>query len=140
MAEIELAYRFMRPGTRSCIAITGNQRKVDDDRAHRHRCAQASGRPTFCGGNLGNMPMIDAVDHPANAPDGGLVVVEVAAFMLENCDDVPLRHVGVLTNITEDHLDRFEHDGALRRNERPHLGSSSAPTDLAIAQRGRSSG
>jgi hypothetical protein len=28
--------------------------------------------------------MIDAVDHPANAP-GGLIVVEVAAFMLENC-------------------------------------------------------
>ena len=49
--------------------------------------------------------MIDAVDHPANS-DGGLIVVEVAAFMLENCDTFRA-HAGVLTNITEDHLDRF---------------------------------
>ena len=67
-------------------------------------CA-ASGRPTFCGGNLGNMPLIDAVDHPANVP-GGLVVAEVAAFMLENCSTFRA-HAGVLTNITPDHLDRF---------------------------------
>jgi UDP-N-acetylmuramoylalanine--D-glutamate ligase len=66
---------------------------------------EASGRPTFCGGNLGNMPLIDAIDHPANAP-GGLIVAEVAAFMLENCSSFRAR-AGVLTNITEDHLDRF---------------------------------
>ena len=51
------------------------------------------------------MPLIDAVDHPANVP-GGLIVAEVAAFMLENCTTFRA-HVGVLTNITEDHLDRF---------------------------------
>src|SRR5262249_10705324 len=66
---------------------------------------EASGAPTFCGGNLGNMPLIDAVDHPANAP-GGLIVAEVAAFMLENCTEFRAS-AGVLTNITEDHLDRF---------------------------------
>src|SRR6185295_12984570 len=47
----------------------------------------------------------DAVDHPANVP-GGLVVAEVAAFMLENCTSFRGR-TGVLTNITPDHLDRF---------------------------------
>jgi UDP-N-acetylmuramoylalanine--D-glutamate ligase len=51
------------------------------------------------------MPLIDAVDHPANVP-GGLVVAEVAAFMLENCTSFAPR-VGVLTNVTADHLDRF---------------------------------
>jgi UDP-N-acetylmuramoyl-L-alanyl-D-glutamate--2,6-diaminopimelate ligase len=45
------------------------------------------------------------VDHPANTA-GGLIVVEVAAFMLETCDSFRA-HAGVLTNITEDHLDRF---------------------------------
>jgi UDP-N-acetylmuramoylalanine--D-glutamate ligase len=56
------------------------------------------------------MPLIDAVDHPANV-DGGLVVAEVAAFMLENCTSFAA-DAGVLTNVTADHLDRF---GTLER-------------------------
>jgi UDP-N-acetylmuramoylalanine--D-glutamate ligase len=103
LAEIELAYRFLHPGAR-LIAITGTNGKSTTTALTGKLC-EASGRPTFCGGNLGNMPMIDVVDHPANS-DGGLVVVEVAAFMLENCDTFRA-HAGVLTNVTEDHLDRF---------------------------------
>jgi UDP-N-acetylmuramoylalanine-D-glutamate ligase len=107
IAEIELAYRCLHPG-REVLAITGTNGKSTTTALTGALCA-ASGRPTFCGGNLGNMPMIDAVDHPANV-DGGLIVVEVAAFMLENCT---LRaETGVLTNITPDHLDRF---GTLER-------------------------
>jgi UDP-N-acetylmuramoylalanine--D-glutamate ligase len=102
-AEIELAFRFLHPGAR-LVAITGTNGKSTTTALTGALCA-ASGRPTFCGGNLGNMPMIEAADHPANA-DGGLIVVEVAAFMLENCVSFRPR-VGVLTNITEDHLDRF---------------------------------
>jgi UDP-N-acetylmuramoylalanine--D-glutamate ligase len=103
IAEIELAYRFMHPGA-ALLAITGTNGKSTTTALTGKLC-EASGRPTFCGGNLGNMPMIDAVEHPANT-QGGLVVVEVAAFMLENCTTfAPL--AGVLTNITEDHLDRF---------------------------------
>jgi UDP-N-acetylmuramoylalanine--D-glutamate ligase len=103
LAEIELAYRFLDPAA-TLIAITGTNGKSTTTALTGTLC-EASGRPTFCGGNLGNMPLIDAVDHPANVP-GGLVVAEVAAFMLENCDTFRSK-VGVLTNITEDHLDRF---------------------------------
>ena len=103
IAEIELAYRFLDPGA-SLIAITGTNGKSTTTALTGKLC-EASGRPTFCGGNLGNMPLIDAVDHPANVP-GGLIVAEVAAFMLENCSTFRAK-VGVLTNITEDHLDRF---------------------------------
>ncbi len=103
IAEIELAYRFLAPGA-TVVAITGTNGKSTTTALTGALCA-ASGRPTFCGGNLGNMPMIDAVDHPANAP-AGLIVVEVAAFMLENCTTFR-GDVGVLTNVTEDHLDRF---------------------------------
>jgi UDP-N-acetylmuramoylalanine--D-glutamate ligase len=103
IAEIELAYRCLDPEA-IVVAITGTNGKSTTTALTGALCA-ASGRPTFCGGNLGNMPMIDAVDHPANVP-GGLVVVEVAAFMLENCTTFAPR-VGVLTNVTEDHLDRF---------------------------------
>jgi UDP-N-acetylmuramoylalanine--D-glutamate ligase len=103
IAEIELAFRFLHPGAQ-LVAITGTNGKSTTTALTGALCA-ASGRPTFCGGNLGNMPLIDAVDHPANV-DGGLVVAEVAAFMLENCTSFSPK-VGVLTNITEDHLDRF---------------------------------
>ena len=103
IAEIELAYRCLHPGA-ELVAITGTNGKSTTTALTGALCA-ASGRPTFCGGNLGNMPLIDAVDHPANT-EGGLVVAEVAAFMLENCTSFRPK-VGVLTNITEDHLDRF---------------------------------
>jgi UDP-N-acetylmuramoylalanine--D-glutamate ligase len=103
IAEIELAYRYLHPGA-ALVAITGTNGKSTTTALTGALCA-ASGRPSFCGGNLGNMPLIDAVDHPANV-DGGLIVAEVAAFMLEHCTTFRPK-VGVVTNITEDHLDRF---------------------------------
>src|SRR6185436_6077363 len=103
IAEIELAYRFLDPAA-TLIAITGTNGKSTTTALSGALCA-ASGRPSFCGGNLGNMPLIDAVDHAANAP-GGLIVAEVAAFMLENCTSFA-PDAGILTNVTPDHLDRF---------------------------------
>jgi len=127
IAEIELAYRFLHPEA-TLLAITGTNGKSTTTALTGALC-EASGRPTFCGGNLGNMPLIDAVDHPANAP-GGLVVAEVAAFMLENCTTFRGR-TGVLTNITEDHLDRF---GTLENyaHVKGRIWDLQRPTDLAI--------
>ena len=127
IAEIELAYRFLDPGA-TLIAITGTNGKSTTTALTGALCA-ASGRPTFCGGNLGNMPLIDAVDHPANVP-GGLIVAEVAAFMLENCVRFRAR-AGVLTNITEDHLDRF---GTMARYAeiKGRIWDLQRPGDLAI--------
>src|SRR4051812_28590951 len=127
MAEIELAYRFLDPGA-TVLAITGTNGKSTTTALTGKLC-EASGRPTFCGGNLGNMPMIDAVDHPANVP-GGLIVVEVAAFMLENCTTFR-GTTGVLTNITEDHLDRF---GTMERYAeiKGRIWDFQRPDDLAI--------
>ncbi len=103
IAEIELAYRFLHPEA-ELIAITGTNGKSTTTALTGALC-EASGRPTFCGGNLGNYPLIDAIDHPANRP-GGYVVAEVAGFMLETCSSFRPR-VGALLNVTEDHLDRY---------------------------------
>ncbi|HEY5936303.1 MAG TPA: UDP-N-acetylmuramoyl-L-alanine--D-glutamate ligase, partial [Kofleriaceae bacterium] len=128
IAEIELAYRFLHPEA-TLLAITGTNGKSTTTALTGKLC-EHSGRPTFCGGNLGNMPLIDAVDHPANVP-GGLVVAEVAAFMLENCTTFRA-HAGVLTNITEDHLDRF---GTIERyaEMKGRIFDFQQPGDLAIA-------
>lgn len=127
IAEIELAYRFLHPGA-TLLAITGTNGKSTTTALTGALCAHA-GRPSFCGGNLGNMPLIDAVDHPANAP-GGLIVAEVAAFMLENCTTFR-GHAGVLTNITADHLDRF---GTLETyaHMKGRIWDFQRPSDLAI--------
>jgi UDP-N-acetylmuramoylalanine--D-glutamate ligase len=103
IAEIELAARFLVPGT-TLIAITGTNGKSTTTALCGALCA-ASGWPTFTGGNLGNMPLIDAVDHPANVT-GGLVVAEVAGFMLETCTSFRPQ-VAACLNITPDHLDRY---------------------------------
>jgi UDP-N-acetylmuramoylalanine--D-glutamate ligase len=128
IAEIELAYRFLDPGA-SLIAITGTNGKSTTTALTGKLC-ELSGRPTFCGGNLGNMPMIDAIDHPANVP-GGWIVVEVAAFMLENCTTFAA-NAGVLTNVTEDHLDRF---GTMENyaHMKGRIWDWQSPGDIAIA-------
>jgi UDP-N-acetylmuramoylalanine--D-glutamate ligase len=128
IAEIELAYRFLDPGA-TLVAITGTNGKSTTTALTGKLC-ETSGRPTFCGGNLGNMPLIDAVDHPANVP-GGLVVAEVAAFMLENCTSFAPK-VGVLTNVTADHLDRF---GTMERYAeiKGRIWDFQKPGDIAIA-------
>jgi UDP-N-acetylmuramoylalanine--D-glutamate ligase len=128
IAEIELAYRFLDPGA-TLIAITGTNGKSTTTALTGKLC-EHSGRPTFCGGNLGNMPLIDAVDHPANVP-GGWIVAEVAAFMLENCSTFRA-NAGVLTNITEDHLDRF---GTMERyaEMKGRIWDWQTPGDVAIA-------
>ena len=128
IAEIELAYRFLDPGA-SLIAITGTNGKSTTTALTGKLC-ELSGRPTFCGGNLGNYPLIDAVDHPANV-EGGWIVAEVAAFMLENCTSFSA-HAGVLTNVTEDHLDRF---GTMERyaEMKGRIWDWQTPGDVAIA-------
>lgn len=103
IAEIELAFRFLHPDAH-LVAITGTNGKSTTTALTGALC-EASSRPTFCGGNLGNMPLIDAVDHPANIA-GGYVVAEVAGFMLETCTSFRPQ-VGACLNITEDHLDRY---------------------------------
>jgi len=128
IAEIELAYRSFHPEAK-LVAITGTNGKSTTTALTGALCEHADA-PTFCGGNLGNMPLIDAVDHPANAP-GGLIVAEVAAFMLENCTTFRA-DVGVLTNITEDHLDRF---GTLARYAeiKGRIWDFQRATDVAVA-------
>jgi UDP-N-acetylmuramoylalanine--D-glutamate ligase len=107
IAEIELAYRLFHPEAK-LVAITGTNGKSTTTALTGALCQAASDAgapPTFCGGNLGNHPLIEAVDHPANVA-GGFIVAEVAGFMLETCTSFRPK-VAACLNITEDHLDRY---------------------------------
>ena len=62
---------------------------------------QESGKRTFVGGNIGT-PLYEYLCSPA---EYDIVVVEVSSFQLESAGDFA-PNVGVLLNITPDHLDR----------------------------------
>ncbi|MCK7508367.1 MAG: Mur ligase family protein [Desulfobacterales bacterium] len=62
----------------------------------------ASGRRVFVGGNIGT-PLIAHVDSGARVE---VVVAEVSSFQLDTSDTFRPA-VGVLLNVTDDHLDRY---------------------------------
>jgi len=98
-SEVELASWFMNA---TVIGITGTNGKSTVTTLVGEMC-QASGRPTFVGGNLGT-PLCDVVNTPA--AQGGYVVVELSSYQLERVSELRVQ-VGALLNITEDHLDRY---------------------------------
>jgi UDP-N-acetylmuramoylalanine--D-glutamate ligase len=98
--ELELAARFVAA---DLVAITGTNGKSTTTSLTGAILAQ-TGRPTFVGGNLG-VPLAEAVGTPAAAANG-LCVVEASSFQLETVERFAPR-VGVLLNITADHLDRY---------------------------------
>jgi UDP-N-acetylmuramoylalanine--D-glutamate ligase len=99
IGELELAYRFCRART---IAITGTNGKSTVTTLL-GEMMRRTGAPTFVGGNLGT-PLAAAVSGPA--AQGGVLVLEVSSFQLERVRDFA-PDVGVLLNVTPDHLDRY---------------------------------
>jgi len=101
IAEIELASRYLES---TVIAITGTNGKSTVTTLIGEMC-KASGAPTFVGGNLGT-PLCEAAGSDAAKP-GGFVVVELSSFQLERTAQFRAQ-IGVLLNVTDDHLDRYE--------------------------------
>lgn len=97
ISELELACRFLRGRT---VAVTGSNGKTTTTTLLGRIFAQA-GLPTQVGGNIGT-PLISLVE---SSTPGTINVVEVSSFQLEAV--VSFRpSVGVLLNLTPDHLDR----------------------------------
>jgi len=102
-SEIELAGRFF---SGRLVAITGSNGKTTTTSLLGHILEQA-GVPTVVAGNIG-VPLISRVETTS---DSTVSVVEVSSFQLENI--VSFRpDVGVLLNLTPDHLDRHGSLGA----------------------------
>ncbi|MBI5589588.1 MAG: UDP-N-acetylmuramoyl-L-alanine--D-glutamate ligase [Deltaproteobacteria bacterium] len=98
IGEIELASRFIRD---PIIAITGTNGKTTTTSLLGNMLA-ACGMRVFVGGNIGN-PLIGYVDRDEKAD---WVVLEVSSFQLDTIDTFR-PDIGILLNITADHLDRY---------------------------------
>jgi UDP-N-acetylmuramoylalanine--D-glutamate ligase len=96
-SEIELAWRFLRG---KLVAITGSNGKTTTTALVAH-VLKTSGIPTLVGGNIG-VPLLALVESSTHS---SVTVAEVSSFQLETIAEFR-PEVGVLLNLTPDHLDR----------------------------------
>ncbi|HSR66627.1 MAG TPA: UDP-N-acetylmuramoyl-L-alanine--D-glutamate ligase [Acidobacteriota bacterium] len=102
LAEVELAYRFLRG---SVVGITGSNGKTTTTTLLGHLLSAAS-RPARVAGNVGNA-LIAAVEEDLESQAGPrCYVVELSSFQLETIEKLHCA-VAVLLNVTPDHLDRY---------------------------------
>jgi UDP-N-acetylmuramoylalanine--D-glutamate ligase len=98
-SEIELAWRFLRG---KLVAITGSNGKTTTTSLIAHILKTAD-VPTLVGGNIGT-PLLALVE---SSTDSTVTVAEISSFQLETIQDFR-PEIGVLLNLTPDHLDRHE--------------------------------
>ncbi len=122
IGELELAFRFT---AEPILAVTGTNGKTTVTELAGAMLA-ASGRKVFVGGNIGT-PLIAYVDA---ADPAEVLVVEVSSFQLDSCETFRPR-VGVLLNLTADHLDRYP-DFAAYAESKMRLFCRQGPEDVAV--------
>jgi UDP-N-acetylmuramoylalanine--D-glutamate ligase len=109
-SEIELAWRFLRG---KLIGITGSNGKTTTTSLVAH-ILKTAGIHTLVGGNIG-VPLLALVE---SSTDSTVTVAEISSFQLETIAEFR-PEVGVLLNLTPDHLDRHasfdEYAGAKMR-------------------------
>jgi UDP-N-acetylmuramoylalanine--D-glutamate ligase len=98
-SEIELAYRFLEG---KLIGITGSNGKTTTATLVQH-ILKSAGMQSFLAGNVGT-PLISLVE---SVTAGTTAVVELSSFQLELIERFR-PDIGVLLNITPDHLDRHK--------------------------------
>lgn len=124
--EIEFVWKELgRPFT---IAVTGTNGKSTTT-AWISEILKAAGRKVFCGGNIapGN-PFSEALSLSIQE----VYVIEISTFQLERCPEFR-PDVGVITNITADHLNRHTNEDYV--NLKLSLFKNAAQNDSAILNR-----
>src|SRR5690606_4313260 len=99
ISEIEFAYRY---NTQPTIGITGSNGKTTTTMWMEHILKNA-GLNVSAAGNIGD----SYAKQVAKEPDK-LYVLELSSFQLDDIKDYA-PHIAVITNITPDHLDRYNH-------------------------------
>lgn len=100
--DMEMAY-FIRHCPARLLAVTGTKGKTSTTSAL-HEFLRASNPAVALAGNMGTSA-IDLLDDLSAADE---VLLEVSSFQLEGLRDAPGRAgVAVITNVDDDHLDRY---------------------------------
>lgn len=100
ISEIELAYRYK--GNSKIVAITGSNGKTTTTALTYHIC-KAGGLDAALVGNIGYSFARQLAEDPKP-----LYVAEISSFQLDDIHEFR-PDIAILTNITEDHLDRYDY-------------------------------
>jgi len=100
ISDIELAWRFK--GTSCIVAISGSNGKTTTTSLLYHICRTA-GLDCALVGNIGF-----SIARQVALDPKPLYITEVSSFQLDDIHSFT-PHIAVLTNITEDHLDRYDY-------------------------------
>lgn len=123
ISEIEWAYRFIGDG--KVIAITGSNGKTTTTALTYHICKHA-GLDCALVGNIGYSFARQVATDPRQ-----WYIAEVSSFQLD--DIVSFRpYIAILTNITEDHLDRYEYQFRNYINSKFRITMNQQATDYFI--------
>ena len=123
ISEIEFAYRYK--GDSKIIAITGSNGKSTTTALIFHICSHA-GEDCAMVGNIGYSFAKQIAEDPKK-----LYVAEISSFQL---DDIKTFRpdVAVLTNISEDHLDRYDYKMQNYINSKFRIAENQQETDVFI--------
>ena len=100
ISEIEFAGRYI--GRARCICVTGSNGKTTTTSLI-YRILRDAGMNVALGGNIG-----ESFAYSVATGEYDWYVLELSSFQLDGMYRFRA-HIGVLTNITPDHLDRFDH-------------------------------
>lgn len=123
ISEIELAYRFK--GNSRIIAITGSNGKTTTTALTYHICKDA-GLDCALVGNIGYSFAKQVAEDPKP-----WYVAEISSFQLDDIHQFR-PDVAVLTNITEDHLDRYDYKFVNYINSKFRITMNQSPEDHFI--------
>lgn len=122
IGEIELAYQLTDA---KIIAITGTNGKTTTTTLV-YEMLKAGGFNVGLGGNIGKSFALQVAREQHD-----WYVLEVSSFQLDNIETFR-PHIAILTNITEDHLDRYNYQMDLYINSKFRIAKNQLPTDYFI--------
>ncbi len=122
IGELELAYGA---SSGRWLAVTGTNGKTTTT-ALLGELVKTTGVPVAVAGNIG----VALSGEVEAVPADGFVVAEVSSFQLDTIESFE-PYVGVLLNITEDHLDRYESFGAYGRSK-ARVFENQSTSDFAV--------
>lgn len=123
ISEIEFAYRYI--GNSRVVAITGSNGKTTTTALTYHICRHANEDCALVG-NIGYSFARQVALDPKP-----LYIAEISSFQLDDISTFR-PHVAVLTNITEDHLDRYDYKMQNYVNSKFRIAENQEADDIFI--------
>lgn len=124
VSEIEFASWFT---SSKIIAITGSNGKTTTT-ALLHHLLYTAGINVALAGNIGNSFSLHVAQNPT-PPD--YYVLEVSSFQLDDIEQF-CPHIAILTNITPDHLDRYNYEFKNYIKSKYLIGKNQKETDFFV--------